>query len=618
MFRPCDPRSRCRGSSLAVLASAVLLATVLLSTGPTLAQQASSEELARLEQMAEQSFIADELGTAAELYSQLAGRLTDPAEKASKLMTVAWIELLRGLDQATIDRLVQALLVDPDLVFQPDLYNTRFRDLFYDAQRRAEEERNHLTSLRVREGTAQLRNKDYAAARQSFEEALALRPNHVNGLYNLALTEVYAGRSEEALTGFQKLLALGDAVPPGTRALALINVGFLYTRQGSHADAAQALDQAVALRPDHAEAWTNLGVARRELGDAAGAAAAFRRAHELDPESSLTTDNLAMAAIDAQDWSTAVSLLSNATARHPADGSLWLNLGKAQLGLGDGQSAQRSLLQAIAQDPEDRRGVASEASVQLARQAWEARQYQRAFEAARRALGWRDGLVNGWIYQGLAQKGLGDLRGAVTSFERARELDPTRAEIFTNLGSVQELLGRRSEARQAYEQALTLDPANAEARQNLGRLGSGTGTGIGTGTGTVASSPPPPRSTRVGPPPTTPPPPRVVAQTPPPSPPPRQQTPSRPTSGPNLGVRFADIDYSALGLQGAMVELVELGSPAARAGLQKNDLILRIDGRDVGNVDILRQYIASRPRGAVVVLDFLRASKPRRVEVELR
>ena len=72
-----------------------------------------------------------------------------------------------------------------------------------------------------------------------------------------------------------------------------------------------------------------------------------------------------------------------------------------------------------------------------------------------------------------------------------------------------------------------------------------------------------------------------------------------------------------MGLKGAMVERVEVGGPAGRAGILKNDLILKVDGRDVTDVDELERYVASRKIGTTITLSLLRANVPQRVDVRL-
>ena len=66
-----------------------------------------------------------------------------------------------------------------------------------------------------------------------------------------------------------------------------------------------------------------------------------------------------------------------------------------------------------------------------------------------------------------------------------------------------------------------------------------------------------------------------------------------------------------------MVERVEAGSPARRAGIRKNDLILKVDGRDVTDAEELERYVASREIGSTVTLSLLRADALLRADVRL-
>lgn len=66
-----------------------------------------------------------------------------------------------------------------------------------------------------------------------------------------------------------------------------------------------------------------------------------------------------------------------------------------------------------------------------------------------------------------------------------------------------------------------------------------------------------------------------------------------------------------------MIEAVESGSTAERAGLAKGDLVLKIDGVGVNGPEALRRTIGAQERGSTVVLDILRNNLPRKVEVRL-
>ncbi|MCP3960119.1 MAG: tetratricopeptide repeat protein [bacterium] len=563
------------------------LAAALLAIVPAhglLAQ--AGDELAELERMAEDSFAEDDLETAIALYRQVADRMPALEEKTRIRMTVAYLEHLDGRASASLSTVTAALVANPRTTFQPELYDDSFREVFYEGQKRAVVQRENLAEEAIGRGNEQLGKRDYPAARQHFEAALSYRPGHPTALYNLALVYLYEKRPEEAEAGFQKLLALGDAVDPKIRSLGMTNLGYLYQRRGQDLEAEEVLQQAVALDPGNARAWSILGASRRQMGKLSAAADAHRRAYELSPGDPQAMSHLAVAYIDAERWDDAVALLEKATAADPERPSLWLHLGLARLGRGNSTGAVAAFEAAIRLDPANSGGQAANATMQLAGHYYQSRQYQQALQQADRALGWDSGLVNAHIYQGLAKESLGDLTGARESLEEALRLDPARAATHNNLGSVYYQLGLYDQAEESLKQALSMQPDFPDARANLDA--------VQQARSRPRQAAPPPSSKG-----------RSNGKTAP------------PTRGPRLRIRFADIDYAALGLKGAMVERVEPGGPASRAGLQKNDLILKADGRDVTDADALRRYVASKRTGSTVTLSLLRANVPMRVDVRL-
>lgn len=600
----------------------VLTCLMLLPLSPVVGQvesedltgdSAASGNLEQLERLAEESFVEDDLDTAIVLYRQLLRKITVRGEKVRILMTIAWLEHLQRQDSAALDTLTDALILQPDYTFRPELYSDSFRQLFHRGRQRAAEARDRRAADRIRRGFELLKAEDYPAAREALQESLELVPGHPKALYNLALVDLYDERSDEAVAGFQKLLALAESgaeVSASMRSRALTNLGFLFNQQGNYQDAEASLQRAVELDASDASSWSNLGVTQRRLGNLQGAAEAFRQAYQLDPEDAGVTNNLALAYIDDKDWVSAVALLREATRTFPDNASLWLNLGLSQMGLGNQEGAVTSLERAIQQDPDDRQGWASAATIHLARHYYEAGQSAAALAAADRALQWRGDLVNGWIYRGLAQRGLGQSEAALESLQQARNLEPTRAETHNNLGSIYADLGRLDEARSAFQQALTLDPELLDAQQNLKRIEGGGSPSSGSTSSrstTRPASPPPPRNRAS----TTP---RSTARSTKTS---ASKDRPAPRKAPPLGLRFADIDYSSLGLKGAMVEGVRADSVAERGGLRSGDLILKVDGQDVLGPEELESYVAERPHGSQVTVDFLRANVPQRLVLVL-
>jgi serine protease Do len=82
-----------------------------------------------------------------------------------------------------------------------------------------------------------------------------------------------------------------------------------------------------------------------------------------------------------------------------------------------------------------------------------------------------------------------------------------------------------------------------------------------------------------------------------------------------LGIEYRDLEpeiASTFGLpvqQGVIVAAVTAGSPAARAGLRRGDIITRVDDVPVAQGGDLRRALRARSPGAEVTLTLLRGSK---------
>jgi len=90
-----------------------------------------------------------------------------------------------------------------------------------------------------------------------------------------------------------------------------------------------------------------------------------------------------------------------------------------------------------------------------------------------------------------------------------------------------------------------------------------------------------------------------------------------------LGIQISNVEYDeaqAFGLEearGALVQVVEEGSPAESAGLQHGDVILQVDDVEVEETRDLINYVSQEAPGARVSLELLRDGEPVELEVEL-
>lgn len=125
-------------------------------------------------------------------------------------------------------------------------------------------------------------------AERCLNRALALTPNHVYALSNLAKLRQMQRRYDEAEPLLQRAIALQPGFAPFHA-----NLGAILNKQTRYVAAEQVLQRAVALDPDMAEAWNNLANACSGQRKFAEAEAAYRRALARQPDLLESWSNLA-------------------------------------------------------------------------------------------------------------------------------------------------------------------------------------------------------------------------------------------------------------------------------------------------------------------------------------
>jgi Flp pilus assembly protein TadD len=185
-------------------------------------------------------------------------------------------------------------------------YDERAHDLFndgdYDAALNTLKEGlrlyPHSVELYVGMGYTRLAREEIAWAKQAFEKALVLDPDHEDALVGLGEVVLRLGRREEALALFDRARRSGC----GDDLDSLLSMGRALYRERLYAEAREVFLDAASLRPDSAEAVAALGYTLHRLGDEAGARRNLRRALKIDPDHHEARVYLGHLLYDRGDW----------------------------------------------------------------------------------------------------------------------------------------------------------------------------------------------------------------------------------------------------------------------------------------------------------------------------
>ncbi|HKQ47667.1 MAG TPA: tetratricopeptide repeat protein [Phycisphaerae bacterium] len=103
-------------------------------------------------------------------------------------------------------------------------------------------------------------DKDHAAAMDLYRQALAIRPNHRDALYNMAISLDAVGRTDEAVSYYRDTIR-ADASFPDAR----INLGNILARRGQTTEALAEYQAALRIAPNHPVARANYeGLSRQQ------------------------------------------------------------------------------------------------------------------------------------------------------------------------------------------------------------------------------------------------------------------------------------------------------------------------------------------------------------------
>jgi tetratricopeptide (TPR) repeat protein len=260
------------------------------------------------------------------------------------------------------------------------------------------------------------------AAVESYDRAIALKPDYAHAFCNRAVVLGQLGKLPEALASYDRALAIDPS-----DALAHCNRGMLLNAMGRKADALASFDSAIAV-------------------NAAFLAAHFGRAALLQ---------------ERRQWAPALASYDRAIALNAGDAAIHCNRGTVLKQLERWGDALASFDRALALNSR-----LAPAYTGRAEALYQLNRLQEALDSYNTTIGITPDAA-AYSGRGVVQQKMGDFAAALASFDQAIAANPNDPQGYFNRGAALEELCDFAGALASYRRAVSINPEFAEAHLNL-------------------------------------------------------------------------------------------------------------------------------------------------------
>ncbi|MDP2725260.1 MAG: tetratricopeptide repeat protein [Syntrophales bacterium] len=211
--------------------------------------------------------------------------------------------------------------------------------------------------------------------------------------------------------------------------VALNNLGAALLSSGQPAEALTAINAALHLKPDFAQAYNNMGIAYRLSGQHEAAVKSFLRAIEFKKNFADAHYNLGNTDFNMDNVDAAIRVYRKSLELHP------LQAVRVHIALGLALARQNNLPEAVSE--------------------------------CHKALALMPGSAEAHNVLGMLLAQQGKYREAMQHYVQAVESKPDFADAYNNMGIILALFGKHQEAEILYKTALRIRPGYKEAEKNL-------------------------------------------------------------------------------------------------------------------------------------------------------
>lgn len=284
------------------------------------------------------------------------------------------------------------------------------------------------------------------------------QPMSISAALEFALRHHQAGNLQAAESIYRQILQLD---PDNPEALHLLGVSAY--QQQRYETACTLIVQALARKPDFADAHSNLGNVLREMGHLDEAEKSFRKAINVNPKFTMAHYNLGNVLMSRKKPKEAAESFERAIAGNPRLAEAYINRGIALKELGRLKEAEVSYRKALSLKPD-----LAIVHFNLGNVLLETGSPEKAAACYQRALDLAPDYTEARLNLGAVFRDLGRLEESASCYKKALADVPDNTEVLVNYGAVLRENGKAQEAEACYRRALQLAPEAALAHFNLG------------------------------------------------------------------------------------------------------------------------------------------------------
>jgi len=292
-------------------------------------------------------------------------------------------------------------------------------------------------------------------ARQEFEQALQLMPEHPGAVGGLVQLDLMEGRLEDALQSARRLVQRSD---PGLNPVFYFLTAYLFVETGRVDDGLEFYDDLARRRPQVSQVFTGLGLLRQARGDIAGALAVYRTALDGKPDALYALQELYTLDTGAQ----VLAYCARAIEAMPQEVMPYNWQGLTLRKLGRLDQAEASFRRALDVAPDSLRTLVNLSSLLV-----DSGRAEEALPLLRRVVEQKEPPLEARVNLVVALGRTSRLAEAEEVFDAGETQGPDLLNAMAFACYLNEAPGR---ARELLERSLTLDPQQPEARRLLAQL----------------------------------------------------------------------------------------------------------------------------------------------------